>query len=429
MSPVRHGRAAFTLIELLVVIAIIATLAAILLPALSAAREKARRTYCMGNLNQIGTALASYTSDYGSYVPSSSAWGRWADDIAGYEPALYMDSKETDSRFNWIDTANTWGRYTQVRPMMTHRNLGGGYYTKTSAGGAWRPVGKMVMGPVGMGFLLSCGYVGDAKLFYCASADPMRGGYSSYPDRGSSVKDWKRAGGFDSRTLTHGDWTYLRDEFNNTYEHAYTQIFSTYEYQLTPNTYMDQTSGIHPVCWTTPFMEVEMNATPPFKTVKQLGNRAVTADAYSCSSLLRGKDPTSSWCYNGGTNVVSWGEQAAHRGPMYEATYGLGMFGHRDGYNVLYGDNHVAWYADPEQRFIWWKQGKTASFSGAGLTLSTGWGTGWFATMPYGSCGASQSAYYNQHVNSRAAWHTFDVAAGVDVNAVLCKGTPEAFIY
>ena len=80
----------FTLLELLVVIALIAILAAMLLPALSKARDKARAISCTSNLKQLGIYMNMYATDQNDVIPQvdsnlASAQGKWQDCLATFD--------------------------------------------------------------------------------------------------------------------------------------------------------------------------------------------------------------------------------------------------------------------------------------------------------------------------------------------------------
>jgi len=114
---------AFTLIELLVVIAIIAILAAMLLPALSKAKERARIANCKSNEHQLSLATLMYANDNQEKLPDCQNLGVWVWDVSAYVITNLQQSAVRQDIFYCPNehylynssTPNAWQAFTQSR--------------------------------------------------------------------------------------------------------------------------------------------------------------------------------------------------------------------------------------------------------------------------------------------------------------------------
>ncbi|MHB8903341.1 MAG: DUF1559 domain-containing protein [Thermoguttaceae bacterium] len=121
------SRRGFTLVELLVVIAIIGILIALLLPAVQAAREAARRSQCTNNLKQLGLALHNYHDTFKKIPPAGFDYG-WASNAGNYEQDTpnklyknhsslthllpFMEQQAIYDKFNFAQASCTYQRNT-----------------------------------------------------------------------------------------------------------------------------------------------------------------------------------------------------------------------------------------------------------------------------------------------------------------------------
>ena len=406
MQSLRRLLDAFTLIELLVVVAIIAILAAMLLPALAAAREKARRTSCKQNLQQIGDSLESYLSDYGEYFPG------WAG--MGYN-TIYTDEQEG----LYVDPV--LGETVATTTMDTTKNI----YAMTAAAPAYRAIGaackstdtnaewakgKLNMVPVNLGYPVVLNYLPDFSALFCPSGRNM----PNFSHKGcaglDNLNELKKLGGTNGRALTHGDYgggiggegsssqSYWGREKIATI--AYRDVRGQYNYRPTIAGYWN--AGAMNVVCTIPGTRPKVTTvygSPSFRTPKLLQGRAFVSDTFAKGY---------STCYRGAHNTGTVDDPH---------DMGSGLYHHRNGYNVLYGDYHASWWGDPGHIVSSWAVWSDTRTWGYDPGSSSYW-----VNHPVSGYHSLTNTYgVNDDLGLSGGyivWHMFDNAAAIDVGTV-----------
>ena len=358
-KALRRRRLGFTLIEMLVVIAVIGILMGLLLPVIGSAREQGRRTACRSNLGQVGKALAIYATTFSGYLPSCPQWGL------------------SSTQYEYDGDAVT--NYPGHQGISRHMVLG--YSGLVDDPDADLLGGNTNFMPAGLGILMARGKLsgevlvcpsmgGTAPTWYDGNQYEYNSGFPKLIQRGMR------------RMLVTADGTELHevpvaDQFVVAVVGSYSYRNSPFYCRLEPDNAPPGWSYVsdHPDLadwsdprdpwiaeWTLEFTKGKEKAefmTPPFQNMRELDNRAIASDSFDYSET-----------WPGGNAMVN--------------------YHHGEGYNVVYGDNHVSWFDDEAGSISTWSE--------------------WADSGNYGTDDLTISS-----MSSHRVWNQFDRAEGIDV--------------
>ncbi len=158
-SSDRRRAQGFTLIELLVVIAVIAILAALLLPALSAAKRKAARTQCLSNLHQLYAACVMYSGDFNDWYP---VW----DDPDGTPLTHPINVLKGEHYTRYVFGSNgDPGKQIPQTYMLDGAGGGGSGFTTSSPGNSDQ----------NLGYLYAGSFIADGRALWCPAYSSSTG--------------------------------------------------------------------------------------------------------------------------------------------------------------------------------------------------------------------------------------------------------------
>jgi len=267
--------------------------------------------------------------------------------------------------------------------------------------------------PIGSGNLLTSGYLRDVRTLFCPSAGDAMPADSEYapsadgtplpPMTGvvTSLRQIKRAGGYDGKAMTHGTWSgqslYRTNPMigSSSLYINYLTIQSHYNYRNVPSIVFVYVQAHYDAAFAAGLLQpgarikgirparVLLPGEPFFRTQREQGARAILTDSFSSS------------------------RNYYHTGPEP----GMALYAHRDGYNVLYADGSAKWHGDPQQSIVWYDVyypsaggGKYGPFQ---MALERNCIGSWTT-----AAGAPTVTNYSSAVD---IWRKFDAATGIDV--------------